>query len=212
MKKWLALVVAALLALSTMAAFAAIESPLAVAKIDPDTITTSTGVPIGDDFVVETPDFDENPEIVKPVVDALKEIADKDEPIITYFDDATKDAIADLLPLDVNIEDLELNELVNLVIENYDEAYGDIDITFYFDTEYKPEPDQYLVAVLGNYSADKVDEVEAEDGFEWTALEAKGQDDGGVRITFTGDSLKAAEAADYSLLGILSTPIPEQDK
>ena len=213
MKKWLALVVAALLALSTMAAFAATPSKTTsdLAKIDAASIETSTGVAVADDFVIAIPA--EDPAKVTEVVEGLYEDTTKGgKPVIAYFDDETADAIADLLPAGVNLEELELNELISLVIENYDEAYGDIDIVFYFNTQYKPEPDQYLVAVLGNYSADKAAQVEAEDGVEWTALEAEGQDDGGVKVTFTQDALIAAEEAEVSMLGILSTPVAAQEK
>jgi len=202
MKKWLALVVAALLALSTMVAFADVTPSKDTsdnAKIVEESIETSTGVAIADDFIAAIPE--ETPEKVNEVVKELFDTTTKGEDAIKYFPEDIQKAIEEKLPEGVTLSDLELNEIIALVIENYDEAYGDIDIVFAFNTLYKPE--QTIFALLGNYTADKA--VEAEDGVEWMLLDAVGQEDGTVKVTFTQDALKAAEAADASMLAILNT-------
>ena len=204
MKKWLALVVAALLALSTMVAFADVTPSKDTSdntKIVDESIETSTGVAIADDFIAAIPE--ETPEKVNEVVKELFDTTTKGEDAIKYFPEDIQKAIEEKLPEGVTLSDLELNEIIALVIENYDEAYGDIDIVFAFNTLYKPE--QTIFALLGNYTADKADEVEAEDGVEWTLLDAVGQEDGTVKVTFTQEALMAAEAADASMLAILNT-------
>lgn len=206
MKKWLALVVAALLALSTMAAFADVTpSKTTEVKIDAEKIETSTGTPVGDDFIVATPA--EVPEKTEEVVKELFDLTSKDDtPVITYFSEDTQKTIAELLPEGTDLTSLEMSEIIALVIENYDESYGDIAIVFHFETT-AYDPDQSLVAMLGIYSAAEAANVEAEDGVEWFALAAEAVDNGDVKVTFTQDVLVKAEAADNCTLGILNTPL-----
>jgi len=206
MKKWLALVVAALLALSTMAAFADVTpSKTTEVKIDAEKIETSTGTAVGDDFIVATPE--EVPEKTEEVVKELFDLTSKDDtPVVTYFSEDTQKTIAELLPEGTDLTSLEMSEIIALVIENYDESYGDIAIVFHFETT-AYDPDQSLVAMLGIYSAAEAANVEAEDGVEWFALAAEAVDNGDVKVTFTQDVLVKAEAADSCTLGILNTPL-----
>ena len=209
MKKWLALVLASLLVLSTMAAFAAVtpsKSTGDLTKIDTASITTSTGAAVADDFVVGIPE--EEPAKTTEIVEKLFDTTTKGGAPIDYFPAGIQKDIAAKLPEGYDLKTLDLNEIIALVIENYDEAYGDIDIVFNFGTLYKE--DQDVFAVLGNYTEAKAaDEKDAdytsEDGVEWILLDAEPQEDGAVKITFTGDAMKAAEAADSSTLALLNT-------
>ena len=211
MKKWLALVVAALLALSTFAAFA-VDSPKPEATIDADSIKSTTDAEIEEDFIVAVPE--EEPEQLAEMTEKAEEVIKGGDPIVELFDEDVQKAIEEKLPEETDLETLEMNELIPLIVENYEEEYGDVEVVIHFPTDYNE--DQDLVAMLGCFTEANVDEEAGKDGYEWFALEAEALEDevkedgtvedGGVKITFTQDALEAAEAADARLLGILSTP------
>ena len=86
-----------------------------------------------------------------------------------------------------------LNEFVGIAVLNYKPEYGDVTATLEFGTPYQAGQKIYPVTNIGG---------------EWTAETAEAQEDGTVKITFTGEELqKMMEST--NMMGVLSAPVAE---
>lgn len=114
-------------------------------------------------------------------------------PPASYFPEEVRIELAKLLPEWVDVNTLALNEFVTLGVIDYDEAYGDVIISFEFATEYADG--QPIVALVGVKQDDSEDIV-------WTALQAEVVD-GLVKIHFTKEVLLLLKTGE-AMLAILN--------
>lgn len=80
---------------------------------------------------------------------------------------------------------LNVNEFMPVVVENYEESYGDVTATFQFSTPYaQGEEVLVLVGVINALTGE----------VEWVALAGVGTADGGIEVTFTAAILSAIQS------------------
>ena len=114
------------------------------------------------------------------------------------------------MPVDYDVDAMEMYEFAPLTAIDYDLKYGDEIATLAFATKYLPE--QTLVALIGIVQG--VDE-EGNQIVEWTALKANAVEDeadpeqGYVRIYFLQDLVPEIENG-KAMIAILSDAIVEE--
>jgi hypothetical protein len=199
MKRLMVLLMAVLLVL-TSAAHAAVPSKTTQDMATVVSMVSASGVALGAEFVVA---------LTEPTEAATQQLADIAAVVsaggspVSYFAGMAEgmlENIALLLPPDFDPDTLELNEFSPLTGINYDEAYGDVVVSFEFATAYADG--QVLVAMVG------IPIGENEDGtaiVEWYALQAEVVD-GIVQVTFPQDVLVLLDGAD-AMIAILSEPV-----
>lgn len=191
-KKLISLVLCVLLVLTCANAFAAVPSKTTQDMASVKDVASST-------YVGEVKaTFSLTDGNVQATSDELDKIADYvamgGVSTVSYFGTEVVDAIAQLLP-EVDLDNLELNEIAPLTVADYDEAYGDLAITFSFATVYAQ--DQAVVALIGIESAETQEIV-------WTPAEAEVQMDGSVQVVLPQALLVELAAAQNSMITILS--------
>lgn len=197
MKKLLVLVLALMMVLTT-AAFAVpskTTGDLTVVEV----IKSETGVEVPANLVVAIPAptktaTDELDKVVKFVAEGKKpvEYFAKENPVV-------EESIKALLPADVDVTTLEMNEFAPLNVENYDETIGNLTVGFKFATEYKDGA--VIVAMVGVVTG-----VDADGNsiIEWVALPAT-VENGVVNVSFTAETLALVRDGD-AMISILSAP------
>lgn len=144
-----------------------------------------------EDFAINTTD-DANG-TAQTVLEALAAAA-ANGPVVNAFGDEVVAALAALLPEGVDAATLDVAELFEINIANYDSAYGDVLVSFNTLTA-----ETTVAAVLGCVTAD---------GTAWTALKAEVVD-GEVVVTFTADAVTAIPEGAETVLAFLNTPVAE---
>lgn len=90
---------------------------------------------------------------------------------------------------------LDVFEFMPLVVQNYDEAYGDVTLTIQFKTPY--EEGEPVLVLIGIRNAETRE-------MEWTAFEGAGVGEAGaVQVTFTPEILTAIQE-NVALLAVVS--------
>ena len=90
---------------------------------------------------------------------------------------------------------LDVFEFMPLVVQNYDEAYGDVTLTIQFKTPY--EEGEPVLVLIGIQNA-------GTEAMEWTAFEGAGVGEAGaVQVTFTPEILTAIQE-NVALLAVVS--------
>lgn len=90
---------------------------------------------------------------------------------------------------------LDVFEFMPLVVQNYDEAYGDVTLTIQFKTPY--EEGEPVLVLIGIQNA-------GTEAMEWTAFEGAGAGEAGaVQVTFTPEILTAIQE-NVALLAVVS--------
>ena len=90
---------------------------------------------------------------------------------------------------------LDVFEFMPLVVQNYDEAYGDVTLTVQFKTPY--EEGEPVLVLIGIQNA-------GTEAMEWTAFEGAGAGEAGaVQVTFTPEILTAIQE-NVALLAVVS--------
>ncbi len=98
---------------------------------------------------------------------------------IEYFDAAAQQGLASLLPAGFDPKTLKLNEMFGLLVQNYVEGMGDVDVLFDCATPYAAG--QTIVAMLGISDGSNV---------IWTPMAAT-VENGQVKVHFTEAQIKA---------------------
>lgn len=206
MKKWMSILVAALLILSMSTAFAAVPSKTTSNAATVTTVVSSTGVEIAEDFKVAIV-VEESAPVVQELTKIATFVATNEVSVVEYFPEEVKEQIVAKLPETIVTEDVEINEFVTIDQTAYTETYGDIKASFSFTTVYAPE--QTLVALVGIFTGE-VDE-NGEPIIEWIVLDAIANEDGTVEITFTQDAMLKMQGAEATSLAIVNTPAVEEE-
>ena len=172
-------------------AFAAVPSKTAT-DVTADAPVSVSGVELGIDFAI-VPSGDDT--VAQTVLDMIANVVNTTAaPVVKVFGEEAEAAIAALLPEGVDAADLELAELFEVYIQNYDESYGDVKVAFHTLTAANT-----VAAVFGI--------VNGEEAPVWVVLETEVVDDT-VVVTFTADAI--AQAADANtVLAFLNTPEAE---
>lgn len=114
---------------------------------------------------------------------------------IRYFDEETVQEAA-LILSGTNIDDLLPFEITQVMVEDYQQPYGDVTAKFLFPTPFTKE--KALIALVG---------IPTEGNFHWMPLRAEKVADG-VDITFSSSVLPTM-MQDAALLLVMSEPIEE---
>lgn len=206
MKKWMSILVAALLVLSMTTAFAAVPSKTTSNATTVTAVVTTTGVAVAEDFKVEVV-VEESAPVVQEITKIATFVAENSAPVVEYFPVEVKEQIVAKLPETVVTEEVEINEFVTIDQTAYTETYGDVKTSFSFTTVYAPE--QTLVALVGIFTGE-VDE-NGEPIIEWIVLDAIANEDGTVEVTFTQDAMLKMQSAEATSLAIINTPAVETE-
>ena len=213
MKKWLSVLVTVILVLSMATAFAApskTTSDLAKAV----GMTLADGTTSSEPVVIIVPDTT----MTLEEVEKLYKHVSGGENAVSYFDDDTQKAILETLNKDAtsplvldDLKDWEIDEFVTVDDNKHDESMGDVKVQFQVATPY--EPDQKLVAMIGNYDGTRTEVAPNvfEFNSEWSALEAsvvENTTDGSVvEVTFTKDDMVKMGENVSTAMAFLSEPV-----
>lgn len=208
MRKWLSILVAASLMVSMAIPSMAEEavSQGVPSKTTSDTnqvqsVVSSTGEKLPETFTVEV--VAQDPEPVNAVKQKLFESISNPEATenaapINFFGEDVKKAVSEHLGnSNIVLEQLELNEFVTVAQNGYDEAFGDVDVTFVFATKY--QPGQTLVGLMGFFSENN--EV------EWQVVTLVVNEDGSVSAKLTQEQLQKFNDSVATSLAVLSEPM-----
>ena len=207
MKKWLSIMVAAVLLFSTVA-FAAVGSKTTSDLTTVAGITTADGTPVEGTPVTVASDsvmaLDELDKIVTAVTTENKAPID-------VFDADTQDAIADITGLTADeLAKWEMNEFVSIGASADADAAGDLVVNMTVATPY--EVGQKIVVVLGTFDGTRTETAPGEYEFnvKWTALEAEvvsGTANGAeIAVKFPADVLAEMKQSVSNVLAVLSEP------
>ena len=205
MKKWIALLLTALMVLSLTPAFA-VDSITAqdVAYVDiPVPVETSEQEKEKSTETEEEMPVEQDLQVVitqsAAVTEELEQLIEftKDNAPAEYFPDDIQSEITTLLPDDVALDSLELNEMSALDVSGFSGDSEYVMIPFSFDTVYSVL--QRLFPVVGLY--------DAQGKVTWELAEsAEVREDGLVNITFSSQLLFSMQNAFDVALALLNTP------
>jgi len=194
MKKWTAMIVTLVLLAVIGLASATVPSISTGDTTQGGGSTASTGVAIEEGFVLEPTD---TPETIQNEIQQMFDFVngtDPQQPAAQYFSDEVQQMIAEKLPETVAADNLVVNEIVPLVMANYDSAYGDVTTEFTFATEYVEG--ETVVVLLGL--------IDVDGNIEWVAVDAVAVEGGGLAVTFPQDVLLQMEQATDIMMVVLS--------
>lgn len=149
-------------------------------EFDGDNIPEDADLKI--ELVVDEEEYADLIEICQKEIDKLRE----SESIEAYFGEI-KDIEGNILVLSemLDAEVLNVYEFLPLVVENYDSSYGNIRVTFLFNTPY--ELDEKVIALIGVMNEETLE-------MDWIALEGVGVgEEGAVQVEFTPELLVAIQ-------------------
>ena len=191
MKKLLCLV----LALLCIASFALADSVPSKSTADMVSVQVQGNIPADSGFVL-TPVVDSI--TYQVAVEACQNQIEKlaaSASVEAYFGEV-KDGDGNVISLKeiLGTDTLNVNEFMPVVVENYEESYGDVTATFQFSTPYaQGEEVLVLVGVINALTGE----------VEWVALAGVGTADGGIEVTFTAAILSAIQS-NTAMLAVVS--------
>ena len=207
MKKMIALLMAMVLALASIPAYAAVPSKTTTDNTQVKQIETASDVVVAPEFAVKVA-ADPEP-VVNEIAKVFSFVNEQQEAPVNYFPAETKEAIKEVLAVqgvaEVNdevLESMELNEFITIQPVEYKEEYGDIKAHFTFVTQYAVG--QKVVAMMSIYTGE-VDE-NGEPIVEWVALEAEVQADGSLAVIIPQAEMLRMQEAEAVALAVLSEP------
>ena len=210
MKKIVCLTLALLLCLSAVALAEEVvpsknTSDMVVVEVDP---ALNTNVPADSGFVVipvleedeaQAVEYAENIALCREeIVKLMESVAGGTDAsgVEAYFGEV-RDSEGNVVVLSEALSAPALNvyEFMPLVAANYDEAYGNVTLTFQFKTPYAQ--DEPVLVMIGLRNAETGE-------MEWTVFEGIGVgEEGAVQVEFTPEILKAIQE-DNALLAVVS--------
>lgn len=159
MKKFVSMILALALVLTSCVAFAATPS------FGGGNLTEAKG------FVVYIVDENELPDWFSAKAEAVAAT----ENVLDCFDDATKAGVVGAFD---TADDLTVYELNGVACAGYEESMGDVAVEILFPTVFTA--DQQVAVVLGFNNGETMD---------WAVLDASALENGDVEMTFTADML-----------------------
>lgn len=210
MKKIVCLTLALLLCLSAVALAEEVvpsknTSDMVVVEVDP---ALNTNVPADSGFVVipvleedeaQAVEYADNIALCREEIVKLMESAagGTDASGVEAYFGEVRDSEGNVVVLSEALSAPALNvyEFMPLVAANYDEAYGNVTLTFQFKTPYAQ--DEPVLVLIGLRNAETGE-------MEWTVFEGIGVgEEGAVQVEFTPEILKAIQE-DNALLAVVS--------
>lgn len=205
MKKMIALLMALVLVLACVPAFASVPSKTTTDNTQVKQAETLNGVVVAETFEIKVA-ADPAP-VVEEIAKVFTFVNEKQEAPVNYFPAETKEAIKEVLTAqgaaevtEEVLEKMELNEFITIQPVEYKEEYGDIKTTFTFVTQYAVG--QKVVAMLSIYTG----EVDANGNpiVEWVALNAEVQADGSLAVVIPQAEMVRMQGAQAVALAVLS--------
>lgn len=192
MKKWMSILVAALLVFS-MTAYAAVPSKTTTNATTVVTVESATGIEVAPEFSIAVT---EDAEAVTAEITKIFTFVTEGNAAIAYFPVEVAEKIAEKInDVTIPLATLEINEFVTIDETAYTESYGDMKVAFSFTTVY--ETSQKLAALVGIYTEDGT--------VEWVVVDAAANEDGTVAVTFPADVMQKIQGAASVSLAIVST-------
>lgn len=198
MKKWMSILVAALLVFS-MTAYAAVPSKTTTNAATVVSAESATGVEVAPEFSVAVT---EDAEAVTAEITKIFNFVTEGNAPVAYFPTEVIEKIAEkIADVAIPVATLEINEFVTIDETAYTESYGDMKVSFSFTTVYKPS--QKLVALVGIFTGEV--DANGEAVVEWIAVDAAANEDGTVAVSFPAEVMLKIQSADSVSLAIVST-------
>lgn len=205
MKKLIALLMALVLVLACVPAFAAVPSKTTTDNTQVKQTETVSGVEAADTFEIRV--TSDSALVAAEIANIFTFVNETQEAPVNYFPAETKEAIKEALSAqgaadvsDKALEKLELNEFVSIKAVGYKTEYGDIKTSFTFVTRYAVG--QKVVAMLSLYTG-KYD-AQGNPIVEWVALDAEVQADGSLSVIFPQAEMLRMQNAAAVALAVLS--------
>lgn len=148
--------------------------------VNVSTVVSASGAVLPADFGVAVAPQSET------TIALATEIAEfaKSAPVADYFGEEVMASVATMIPAIVNTSALKVDELLPMVVSNYDAAYGDVILTLSAAAVYSEND---VVVVLAGVVIDGV--------LTWIPLEAS-VTGGAVNVVFTQEVLEAAGSSE----------------
>lgn len=210
MKKWLTMLMAMLMMLTVVSAYAAVPSKTTADMTQTQDVTSASGAELPDTVVVEVVKNDEKVEAeIAELYTFVNNPAASKAPI-EYFPVEVQMNVQEHLtamgvPEDYDIKQMEINEFVAIDEFGYEEQYGDIVARFSFATKYAKGTK--LVGLLGIYG----NEMDANGNYlvEWMVVEAEALEDGSVALVLPQELMLRIQAASSTALAVLNEPMKQ---
>lgn len=210
MKKIVSLVLALLLCLPAVALAEEVvpsknTSDMVAVEITPElnpNVPADSGfvvIPVLEEDEAQTAEYAENIALCREEIAKLMESAaggTEASGVEAYFGEV-RDSEGNVVVLSEALSAQALNvfEFMPLVVQNYDESYGNVTLTFQFKTPYAQ--DELVLVLIGIRNAETGE-------MEWTVFEGTGVgEEGAVQVEFTPEILKAIQE-NAALLAVVS--------
>ena len=225
MKKWMSALIAVILVLSMVTAFAApvpskttsdLTKAVAFGRADGGKVTVT------EPFVIVVNDTTMTLEEIDKLYD---HVTTEGKNAVSYFDEDVQKDILDVLNKDVteeakkldldDLKDWEINDFVTVDDNGYTEDCGDVWVQFDVATPYKD--DQKMVAMLGFYDGTRTEVAPNvyEFNVEWMPIEAEvvstSENGAVVQVTFTKDSMLKMGESVSTAMAFLGEPIKTEE-
>ena len=184
MKKLITLALAMLLCVGAVATAEPSKSTADMTQVTE--VKTETGVAVANDFVIApVTNNDVTAEQIAQCDEVIAELSAAAS-VTEYFGDLQDDAGAAIdLKAVLGTETPVVNEVMPLVVENYDASYGKMTATFTFSTPYQKNEPVVVVIRVVDPKTGKVTQV---------ALMGKGTGvDGGIEVEFPAEVMEAIQ-------------------
>lgn len=236
MKKWMSALIAVILVLSMVTAFAApvpskttsdLTKASAWGRTDGVTSVNGVDVTAKEPYVVVVPDTTMTLEEIDKLYD---HVSTEGETPISYFDEETQNAILELLNKDNTEEtkalvlddlaDWAINDFVTVDDNGYTEDCGDVWVQFDVATPYQIDENgepQKMVALLGFYDGTRTEVAPNvyEFNVEWMPIEAEvvatSENGAVVQGTFTKDSMLKMGESVSTAMAFMSEPFKTEE-
>ncbi len=196
MKKAVALALLTVMAVVWVPAFAkSVPSKTTQAMAGVAAISADGGAALKEDFGIRLPE--ETEQANKALEQLSKFVNEQGLAPARFFAEQVQQDIASLLPDDANLDEFGIQEMAPMVLEGYEEAYGDVTATFQFATQYADG--QQLVALVGLVTGQ---DAQGNPVIEWIAVKAEAEG-GAVKVHFPQDLLARLNGQD-AMIAILS--------
>ena len=205
MKKMIALLMALVLMLAYVPAFAAVPSKTTTDNTQVKEFETVSDVEVADTFIIQV--CNDPVPVVTEIDSIFTFVNETKEAPVNYFPAETKEAIREALSAqgaadvsDTVLEKMELNEFISIESIGYKPEYGNIRANFTFVTRYSVG--QKVVAMLGIYTG-KYD-AQGNPIADWVVLDTEVQADGSLSVVISQDEMLRMENAEAVALAVLS--------
>lgn len=200
MKKFALMLASAMLVMSAAGAMAAVPS-----KTTTDVTQVKAVEVVKEDGTVEEAAWDiavteDAAPVTEEIAKIYETVAAKGEAAVSYFPTETQTEIAAILPENVAVSTLTMNEFISLQIVGDMETAADAKATFTFTTKYTP--DQKVVVVVGIYDGTR--DANGQYIVKWIPLDAEVLENGDISVVFPAEVVAQMNDAVATAMAVLN--------